>query len=49
MKAGMVAPHVTAFLQVNFLELVKTGDIVPNVVMGVLALASLVFLDRDPV
>ncbi len=42
MKAGMLGPHVTAlWLQINFLELAETSDVVPNVVMGVLALASL--------
>jgi biopolymer transport protein TolQ len=40
MKAGM-ALHVTAiWLDVNFLELAKTSDVVPIVVMGMLAIAS---------
>ncbi len=38
----MVAPQITTlWLVVDFLELLKTSDVVPNVVMGVLALASL--------
>jgi biopolymer transport protein TolQ len=38
----MTAPHFAPLLlQVNFLELAKTSDIVPNVVMGMLALASI--------
>jgi len=39
----MVAPHGTAlWLDVNFLELVNTSDIVPDVVLGLLAVASIV-------
>jgi len=42
MKAGMVAQHVTAlWLQVNFWELANSSDIVPNVVLGLLAVASI--------
>jgi biopolymer transport protein TolQ len=38
----MLAPQITTlWLVVDFLELLKTSDVVPNVVMGVLALASL--------
>jgi biopolymer transport protein TolQ len=36
-----MAPHLTAlWLDVNFLELAKTSDVVPIVVMGMLAIAS---------
>jgi biopolymer transport protein TolQ len=42
MKAGMVSPHVHAlWLDVNFLELASTSEVVPNVVMGILAVASI--------
>jgi len=42
MKLGMSAPHVTAlWLDVNFLELINTSDVVPDVVLGLLALASI--------
>lgn len=43
MKAGMLAPQVgSLWLDVDFLQLVRTSGIVPNAVMGLLALASLV-------
>jgi biopolymer transport protein TolQ len=42
MGTGMVAPHVaTLWLDVDILELVKTSGIIPNAVVGLLALASL--------
>jgi len=42
MKTGMAAPHVSAiWLQVNFWELANSSDIVPNVVLGLLAVASI--------
>src|SRR5580658_5608788 len=42
MKAGMVSPNVHAlWLDVNFLELASTSEVVPNIVMGILALASI--------
>jgi biopolymer transport protein TolQ len=40
MKAGMALHLTSLWLDVNFLELAKTSDIVPIVVMGMLAIAS---------
>jgi biopolymer transport protein TolQ len=40
MKAGMVLHATALWLDVNFLELAKTSAVVPNVVNGVLVLAS---------
>jgi biopolymer transport protein TolQ len=40
MKAGMAAYVTTLWLDVNFLDLVNTSDVVPDIVLGLLAVAS---------